>query len=131
MNIMNRTERYRLEALVELGWVYPSAIPVAEIARRRHIPPAYLSRLIGDLTRAGWVRSRRGPGGGVALVSAPDALHLDTMLLLECDTDPGSPAVERLGETLARSIRETLRTITLGQLMAWDRERSAAPEYMI
>ena len=42
MFIMNRTDRYRLEALMELATIYPEARSSSELAARRGIPAAYL-----------------------------------------------------------------------------------------
>jgi len=129
--IINRTDRYRLEALLELGWAYPNAIPVAEIARRRQIPQAYLSRLLGELTRAGWLRSRRGPGGGVALVEPPETVQLNQLLRLDLESSHGSPAVRRLSELISGRMRQTLCDLNLAELVSWERQSQTKPEYII
>jgi Rrf2 family protein len=47
-----------------------------EIAQRRQIPESYLDHLLGQLRRAGFVRSTRGPGGGHELTRPPEEICL-------------------------------------------------------
>ena len=47
-----------------------------DIAERRQIPESYLDHLLGQLRRAGFVRSTRGPGGGHELAMPPDEICL-------------------------------------------------------
>ena len=47
-----------------------------DIAERRQIPESYLDHLLGQLRRAGFVRSTRCPGGGHELAMPPDEICL-------------------------------------------------------
>jgi len=50
--------------------------PVHEIAQRTRLPRPYLAKLLRQLAAAGLVRAFRGPGGGVELGRAPEAVTL-------------------------------------------------------
>lgn len=69
--------RYALMALVELdlrtgGDGRP--VRLADLARDRGIPEQFLEQLFAGLRRAGFVRGRRGAGGGFTFVRRPDQL---------------------------------------------------------
>jgi Rrf2 family nitric oxide-sensitive transcriptional repressor len=48
----------------------------AQVAAATQVPPAYLSKVLQGLSRAGIVRSQRGIGGGMTLVSKPADLTI-------------------------------------------------------
>jgi DNA-binding IscR family transcriptional regulator len=130
MFIMNRSDRYRLEALMELARSYPEGRSAAQIAARRGIPTAYLSRLLAELGRAGWVRSRRGPGGGVKLAHPPETISVGSVFR-PSSTDPSLPtALGRLADMIDRAVRESITTISVADLAGWE-DRTATPDYSI
>ncbi|SFV08990.1 transcriptional regulator, BadM/Rrf2 family [Methylobacterium sp. 174MFSha1.1] len=60
--------KYGLKAMVHLAGLPPGArIGVAEIAEAHRIPKKFLDAILGDLRNAGFVHSKKGPGGGYAL----------------------------------------------------------------
>ena len=120
MFIMNRTEQYRLEALMELAHSWPDGRSTAEIASRRGIPTAYLSRLLAELARAGWVLSRRGPNGGVTLAKAPDAISVGSVYRPQGTETSLPPALDRLANRIDRAVDESIATISLAELARWD-----------
>ncbi|RLT28076.1 MAG: Rrf2 family transcriptional regulator [Chloroflexi bacterium] len=73
---------YGVRALIDLA-MYGGDGPVqrAEIARRQHVPEAYLDHLLAQLRRAGLIRSTRGPSGGHEL--ARDAKEITLLQVLE------------------------------------------------
>jgi Rrf2 family protein len=127
---MNQTERYRLEALIELALSYPQGRSTSEIARRREIPPAYLSRLLAELARAGWVHSRRGPGGGVTLASSPEKIALSRVMAGRPRGTDLPPALGRLASTIDDAVRRTMATISVADLARWG-QRAATTDYSI
>jgi len=131
MFIMNRTERYRLLALVELARLHPRSAPAAEIARSRDIPGAYLARLLAELARTGVVTTRRGAGGGVAL--ARDPRRLPVRELLDRDSGrPGGPhVVDRLERRLSAAMADALDDLSLADLLAWELESRDVSNYVI
>lgn len=58
--------------------------PVRDIAKATSLPSPYLSKVIQRLAQAGLVRTFRGPGGGIELGKAPEAITLWALL---CATD--------------------------------------------
>lgn len=49
-------------------------VRVSDIARRQELSVKYLERLIGELKRAGFIKSRRGPKGGHLLARPMDRI---------------------------------------------------------
>jgi Rrf2 family protein len=121
MFIMNQTERYRLEALMELAHSYPARRSTAEIAARRDIPTAYLSRLLSELVRTGWVHSRRGPGGGITLARPPEAITVAEVLTTRSADGELPPALVRLADTIDDAVLATTTTISVADLADWER----------
>ena len=127
---MNRTERYRLEALMELAHSYPEGRSTAQIAARRDIPRAYLSRLLAELARAGWVLSRRGPNGGVTLAMAPDAISVGAVYRPQDTETSLPPALDRLADKIDSAVEESIATISLADLARWE-NKNATLDYSI
>ncbi|MBI4460620.1 MAG: Rrf2 family transcriptional regulator, partial [Acidobacteria bacterium] len=54
--------------------------PVHEIAAQAGVSAAYLAKILQRLASAGLVRSFRGPGKGMELAQAPEAITLDAVI---------------------------------------------------
>ncbi|MCK4740922.1 MAG: Rrf2 family transcriptional regulator [Anaerolineales bacterium] len=50
--------------------------PTSEIARKQHIPPSFLAKIVSQLSVAGVVQTSRGARGGVSLARAADEISL-------------------------------------------------------
>lgn len=131
MFIMNQTQRYRIEALMELAHSFPEGRSTAEIAARRDIPLAYLSRLMGELARAGWVNSRRGPGGGVILAHSPEAISVAAVISTRSTGGSLPPVLDRLAATINRAVEASTSTISIADLASWERQAAIANDYSI
>jgi Rrf2 family protein len=60
--------KYGLKAMVHLAKLAPDEIAlVADIAETNNISKKFLDGILLDLRNAGFLRSKRGPGGGYAL----------------------------------------------------------------
>ncbi len=129
--IMNQTERYRLEALMELAKCFPERRSATQIANRRGIPSAYLSRLLADLAREGWVRSRRGPGGGVALAHPPETISVAAVISSRVADGSLPPVLERLATTINRAVEASTTTISIADLTHWERQSKTQHDYSI
>ncbi len=69
--------RYGTRALVELAAAFGQGeLTLAEIAKAQDLPPRYLEALLASLHNSGFVRARRGPGGGYALARPPEEINL-------------------------------------------------------
>lgn len=131
MNIMNRTDCYRLCALAELAHRYPSYIPARDIARARGIPSAYLAQLMRDLNQRGLVAARRGPGGGVALARPAQEIGLAEIIDWSFETSHCPPEWEGLFDALRTAINEAIVPFSVADLASWENARSVAPDYAI
>ncbi len=74
--MLSQTVEYALRAVVYLASECPAPRTTDEIAAKTLVPKAYLSKVLQGLVRGKIVRSRRGVGGGVALVDAPDKVTI-------------------------------------------------------
>lgn len=115
---------------MELAHSWPSGRSTAQIASRRGIPTAYLSRLLAELARSGWVLSRRGPGGGVTLAHPPDAISIGAVYRPRSAESPLPPALGRLADTIENAVEESLAAISIADLARWERA-SASHDYSI
>lgn len=83
--MMSRRCEYALRALVDLGLAREEGrdrLAVQEIAARERIPAPFLEQILGDLRRAGILRSRRGPRGGYSLARTPRQVRIGTVVRL-------------------------------------------------
>lgn len=64
-DMFSQTVEYALRAMVYLAKRPGTACPNGEIAEVTKVPPAYLSKVLQSLRKAGIVTSQRGVGGGV------------------------------------------------------------------
>ena len=137
---------YGVRALIDLA-MYGEDGPVQrhDIARRQHIPEAYLDHLLAQLRRAGYIRSIRGPAGGHQLIRRPE----DVCLLHILETLEGSlaplPCVEDghdeegicgqqwIWREIYDDMRAKLQAVSLAELAAKERARLrvAAASYSI
>lgn len=127
---------YGVRALIDLA-MYGEDGPVQrhEIARRQHIPEAYLDHLLAQLRRAGFIRSTRGPAGGHQLIRTPEEVCLLHILeTLEGSLAP-MPCVEDghnedgicgqqwIWREIYDDMRARLQAVTLAELASRERER--------
>ncbi|UHC19276.1 Rrf2 family transcriptional regulator [Methylobacterium currus] len=69
--------KYGLKAMVHLAGLPQGArIGVAEIAEAHRIPKKFLDAILGDLRNAGFVHSKKGPGGGYALARPAEEIRI-------------------------------------------------------
>jgi Rrf2 family protein len=60
--------KYGLKALIHLAGLHPGQLAlVSDIAATNDIPKKFLDAILGELRNAGFVRSKKGKGGGYAL----------------------------------------------------------------
>jgi Rrf2 family protein len=57
-----------------------SPVLIQDIADRQNIPLKYLQQILVTLKLAGFVRSRKGPGGGYTLARLPERITLGQVL---------------------------------------------------
>jgi Rrf2 family protein len=102
-----------------------------EIAGATRVPPAYLSKVLQALRRAGIVQSQRGIGGGVSLAEEPGNITILEIVnavdpirrITECPIGLAAhgvrlcPMHSRLDSALAM-VEDVFRNTTLAELLA-------------
>ncbi|NOY29335.1 MAG: Rrf2 family transcriptional regulator [Planctomycetes bacterium] len=74
--MISQTVEYALRAVVHLAGESPQSCTTQQVAAVTQVPAAYLSKVLQSLVKAGIVKSQRGIGGGVSLVSSPASLTI-------------------------------------------------------
>jgi Rrf2 family transcriptional regulator, nitric oxide-sensitive transcriptional repressor len=129
--LISRTVEYALRAVVHLADRAPELRNIDQIAEATRVPKAYLSKVMQNLGRAGVVHSRRGIGGGMTLVKAPEELTLLEVVgavepIQRIKTCPLAlaahgvqlcPLHKRLDDAMAM-VEEAFRQTTLAELLA-------------
>lgn len=133
MQVSTRTE-YGLRCLLQLArQPQGTALSMAEIAEREHLPKPYAQQILLRLKRAGLLKSTRGTQGGFALSQPASSITVAAILrVLEgvpfkntCDHFNQSTNCGHLGncgirpvwETIASRLWEALDAITLQHLV--------------
>lgn len=95
------------------------------------VPDLYFRKIVQELSRAGVVRTTRGPRGGYALAVRPEELSLlrvveignGEICLNECALNPdscrrsGTCSVHPVWQELRQDVRERLGAVTFAQLV--------------
>ncbi|HVU00969.1 MAG TPA: Rrf2 family transcriptional regulator, partial [Polyangiaceae bacterium] len=69
--------KYALKALAYLATAPPGEpVLIAEIAEKEGIPRKFLELILAELKQHGFVRSRKGRGGGYYLAAAPEKIAI-------------------------------------------------------
>lgn len=72
--------RYATRAILDLSQKAGETVLIGDIARRQNIPLKFLQQILVSLKGAGFVSSRKGPGGGYALARRPEAITLGDVI---------------------------------------------------
>ena len=81
---------YALKIILELALGYDRGIiQIKDISKRQDIPTKFLEQIITTLKGAGYVKTVRGPRGGVLLAKPPSKIMLGEIIrLMEGPTSP-------------------------------------------
>jgi Rrf2 family protein len=80
MRLTTRT-RYAVRAMAYLGpWFGKRALSLKEVALNEGISEKYLEQIFYQLTKAGLLVTKKGPGGGYELRQPPSAIRLIDIL---------------------------------------------------
>jgi Rrf2 family protein len=78
--LSNRT-KYATRALLDLSLRYADGpVQICDIAARQDIPLKFLEQILLALKQFGFVKSRKGPGGGYVLAHAPESITLGAVV---------------------------------------------------
>lgn len=72
---------YGLRLALHLARQSGGFVPIGRVAEALGMPSAFLSKTAQDLSHAGLLTTKRGPGGGVALARPLDAITLEDVVL--------------------------------------------------
>lgn len=109
---LSRHTDYALRVLIHLATRPERLTSIAEIARTYAISENHLMKVVHMLGRAGFIRTVRGRGGGIALARPPEEINIGVVVrhgeadlnLAECGTCLIAPACDltgALGKALA------------------------------
>jgi Rrf2 family protein len=141
MRVSSRAD-YGVRALFDLSQrAGHGPVHSKEIAARQEIPEAYLHQVLGALSRAGLIRSTRGPLGGHELAMQPSEISIfDVLTALDgVDQKPHphpdgiSPAdvVHEVWHEMQEQNERFLRSITLKTLVERQSDRQPRANYAI
>lgn len=130
--MLSQTSDYALRAVLVIAREYETrALRADEIADATGAPANYLSKTLNALTKAGVLRSARGPMGGFTLAVPPESLTIARVtdcfetrkpqsrcLLGGGYCDPAKPCgAHHLWSAIKESRREPLATTTIADLL--------------
>ena len=128
--------RYALRLMLDIAMNDRDGTPVRvkDIARRQEVSGKYLEQIVSVLTKAGYLRSIRGPQGGYLLAKRPDEYTVGMILrVTEGSIEPvpcleaNSEVCERMEECMTiplwRKLSEAISGVvdytTLDDLIEW------------
>jgi len=116
-------------------------IPLKDISERQDITVKYLEQIVIPLTRAGYLKSSRGAGGGYRLARNPKEYKIGNILRImegnlspvacleddpnECPRSEICPTLS-FWEGLNRTIEEYVDSVTLEDLLKKDTKQACA-----
>lgn len=129
--MVSQTGRYAVRILGFLLEQDGERVQAREIARRTGIPQNYLSKILNQMRKLGWVRSRKGWGGGFQLAGRARRVTMRRVLeqiegpraeagscvfhLGDCDCDNPCP-LHHHWERVQEAYNDMLGSVTIGDL---------------
>jgi Rrf2 family nitric oxide-sensitive transcriptional repressor len=117
--------------LIFLGLQKDELVTIRRISDAYGISRNHLMKVVSLLTRMGYLKAQRGPGGGIRLARAPEKINLadvikdteEDLIMVECFDEEGNCIItpvcklqQIIGEALGAYIR-TMRAYTLEDLL--------------
>ncbi|HEX4181894.1 MAG TPA: Rrf2 family transcriptional regulator [Caulobacteraceae bacterium] len=79
--MLTKKAKYGLKAMVHLAELPPGeGVSIGDIAEANALPRKFLEAILLDLRNAGFVRSRKGRGGGYTLARAPSDIRVGDII---------------------------------------------------
>ncbi|MBN2491666.1 MAG: Rrf2 family transcriptional regulator [Planctomycetes bacterium] len=137
------SSQYALRSMLYLAGLEPGRLVRAQLlAEELSLPGPFLAKILQQLVRRGLIRSRKGPSGGFALARRPEEISLyevfsafqkirrhENCVLGEADcTDENPCALHGFWNEFRQRFVETLRAMSLADVMAHESRRLAAQE---
>jgi len=134
MKLSRRTD-YALRAMSYLALSgHNGPCSIAEISKAESIPREFSAKVLKELCRAGFIRSRLGPRGGYRLIKSPEELTVLAIIealdgplsISDCIDDPefcgrcGVCRMHKLFEKVNREMKHILGSATLADIAGKD-----------
>ncbi|NIP17044.1 MAG: Rrf2 family transcriptional regulator [Xanthomonadales bacterium] len=128
---LTRFTDYSLRVLIYLGLQKDQLVTIRRISDAYGISRNHLMKVVSLLTRMGYLKAQRGPGGGIRLARPPEQINLadvikdteEDLVMVECFDEEGNCIITPvcklqhiIGEALGAYIR-TMRAYTLDDLL--------------
>ncbi|MGZ2378609.1 BadM/Rrf2 family transcriptional regulator [Sinorhizobium medicae] len=79
--MLTKKGKYGLKAMVDLAQLQPGETAfITEIALRNNLPKKFLDTIMLELRNAGFLRSKKGPGGGYALARPASEIRVGQVI---------------------------------------------------
>ena len=133
--------RFAVTAMIDLALrQHAGPVTLAGISERQKISLSYLEQLFGKLRRRQLVASVRGPGGGYCMAKELDAVSVADIIDAvdesldatqcggkgNCEGETQPCMTHELWTSLNEKMFEYLRSVSLGDLVARQREKTGA-----
>jgi Rrf2 family nitric oxide-sensitive transcriptional repressor len=135
---LTRFTDYSLRVLIYLGLQQGQLVTIRSISDSYGISRNHLMKVVSLLTRMGYLKAQRGPGGGIRLAGSPDQINLaevikdteEDLVMVECFDEAGKCVITpacRLQHIIGQALNaylETLQDYTLQDLLNPETELS-------
>jgi Rrf2 family nitric oxide-sensitive transcriptional repressor len=135
---LTRFTDYSLRVLIYLGLQSDHLVTIRCISDSYGISRNHLMKVVSLLTRMGYLKAQRGPGGGIRLARAPDQINLadvirdteEDLVMVECFDADGSCIITpacKLQQIIGQALKaylDTLESHTLEDLLQPQKELS-------
>ena len=104
--------RYALRLMLDIAMNDAEGKPVRvkDIAKRQEVSGKYLEQIVSVLTKAGYLRSIRGPQGGYLLTKRPDEYTVGMILRITEGSMEPVPCLEE-GSEVCERMEECITTV--------------------
>ena len=74
---LTSTSEYAIRAIIHLAGFSPgTTVQISRMSEEEEIPDNFLRKIVPVLSKSGFIRTRRGVGGGIALAVEPDSISI-------------------------------------------------------
>lgn len=128
---LTRFSDYSLRVLIYLGLEPDRQVTIRSISDAYGISRNHLMKVVSQLTRLGYLKAQRGPGGGIRLARPPSEINLagvirdteEDLSMVECFDTTGSCVIgphcklQQIIELALNAFMNTLHDYTLEDLL--------------
>ncbi|MBF0484156.1 MAG: Rrf2 family transcriptional regulator [Candidatus Omnitrophica bacterium] len=84
MKLINKNTDYAVQALFYISQKTPNIISTVEVEKQLNLPRPFIRKILQNLTKAGYLSSSKGSGGGFTIARPLDDIYLlDLMQLFQ------------------------------------------------